>query len=181
MPLNWVTRRFFHWIFILGFWHFSLFSSTGFAKFEANIDFGGCQWYASRCCSWQRLHHRHLPFLSHHQQQQKGQCCFYWRFLSLKKLTLKLSEVFHLQSTWKESSSIIPSYFGPFDSYCIPWGQISKETSWMHNSVCHFANIPWEKDWFGGDHLSQSQYEDIKKPRNFLNIFRHYWYENQFW
>ena len=98
-----------------------------------------------------------------------------------KKLTLKLSEVFHLQSTWKESSSIIPSYFGPFDSYCIPWGQISKETSWMHNSFCHFANIPWKKDWFGGDHLSQSQYEDIKQPRTFLNIFRHYWYENQFW
>ena len=35
------------------------------------------------------------------------------------KLTLKLTKVFHLQSTGKESSSIISSYFGSFDSYCI--------------------------------------------------------------
>ena len=63
-------------------------SITGFAKFEANIDFGGCQWYASRCCSWQHLHHGHLPFLSH-QQQQKSQRCFYWRFLSLKKTDIE--------------------------------------------------------------------------------------------
>ena len=24
-----------------------------FAKFETNIDFAGCQWYARHCCSWQ--------------------------------------------------------------------------------------------------------------------------------
>ena len=50
------------------------------------------------------------------------------RFLDFfLKLTLKLPEVFHLQSTGKESSSIISSYFGSFDSYCILWGQISEE------------------------------------------------------
>ena len=72
--------------------------------------------------------------------------CRFWDFF-LSQTDIELPEVFHLYNQLgKESSSVISSYFGPFDSYCILWGQIWEEN--LVNAQLSSTSSPRKQGWY---------------------------------